>query len=61
LKSKIVDIAEVQRALDRAARNAMRGSADVRAGKVLIGRNRAGGQLAVERGKVPVRARRGKK
>jgi hypothetical protein len=61
LKSKIVDVAEVQRALDRAARNALRGSSDVRAGKVLIGRDKAGGQFAAARDKAPVRSRRGKK
>jgi hypothetical protein len=61
LKSRIVDVAEVQRALNRAARNAMRGSADVRAGRVLIGRNKAGGQFGTARAKAPARATRGKK
>jgi hypothetical protein len=47
--SKVVDVDKVQRALDRAARNAQRGSSDVRAGKLLVGRNAAGGQFVTRR------------
>ena len=61
MKSKVVDVDEVQRALDRAARNAQRGSSEVRAGKVLVGRDRASGQFVTAREKVPVRPRRGEK
>ncbi len=43
--SKVVDVSKVQQALDRAARNAQRGSSDVRAGKYLAGRNAASGQF----------------
>jgi hypothetical protein len=46
--SKVVDIAKVQRALDRAARNAQSGSSDVRSGKYVAGRHAAGDQLRRE-------------
>jgi hypothetical protein len=42
---KVIDVRKVQHALDRAARNAKRGSSDVRAGKFLIGRNAEGGRF----------------
>jgi hypothetical protein len=48
--SKVVDKAKVQQALDRAARNAKRGSAEVRAGKLLVGRDSYSGQF-VTRGR----------
>jgi hypothetical protein len=43
---KVIDIRKVQHALDRAARNAKRGSSDVRAGKYLVGRNAERSQFA---------------
>jgi hypothetical protein len=49
--SKVVDIDRVQRALDRAAHNAQRGSSDVRAGKLLVGRNVTSGPFAPARGR----------
>ena len=53
--SKVVDIGKVQRALDRAARNAKRGSSEMRAGKVLLGRDAASGQFVAKRGRTSVR------
>lgn len=47
--AKVVDVDKVQRALDRAARNARRGSTDVRAGKFLVERDAANGKLATAR------------
>jgi hypothetical protein len=47
--SKVVDVSKVQQALDRAARNAQRGSSDVRAGKYLAGRNAESGQYVARR------------
>jgi hypothetical protein len=46
---KIIDVRKVQHALDRAARNAKRGSSDVRAGKFLAGRNAESGQFVTRR------------
>jgi hypothetical protein len=46
---KVVDVTEVQQALDRAARKAKRGSSEVRAGKVLVGRHRSAEQWATRR------------
>ncbi len=42
---KVIDIDKVQQALDRAARDAQRGAADIRAGKLLAGRNAASGKF----------------
>ncbi len=47
--SKVIDIDEVQQALDRAARDAQRGAADIRAGKFLARRKAASGKLAQAR------------
>jgi hypothetical protein len=47
--SKVVDVDKVQRALNRAARNARHGSSDVRAGKFLVGRSATSGQLTTAR------------
>jgi hypothetical protein len=49
--AKVVDVDKVQRALDRAARNARRGSTDVRAGKLLVGRDAANGKFTEARGR----------
>jgi hypothetical protein len=46
---KVIDVRKVQHALDRAARNAKRGSSDVRAGKYLVGRNAESGRLVTRR------------
>jgi hypothetical protein len=59
--SNVVDISKVQRALDRAARNAKRGSSEVRAGKVLVGRDAATGQFVVRRGRTSARPTQEKK
>jgi len=59
--SKVVDVDKVQRALDRAARNAQRGSFDVRAGKFLAGRNAASGQVVMKREGASARPRKEKK
>jgi hypothetical protein len=56
MSKAVVDIAEVQRALDRAARNAKRGPSEVRAGRVLVGRGKA--RLPMRRGKGLARAAR---
>ena len=61
MMSKVVDIGKVQRALDRAARNAKRGSSEVRAGKILVGRNAASGQFVMRRDKTSVRPTEQKK
>ena len=45
---KIVNVREVQKELDRAARDARHGSADVRAGR-FVHRNANGGHLAPDR------------
>ncbi len=42
---KVIDIDKVQQALDRAARDGQRGAADIRAGKLLAGRNAASGKF----------------
>ena len=52
--SKVVNVDKVQRALDRAARNAQRGSSEARAGRFTVGRN-ADGQFAVGSDKSYVR------
>lgn len=49
--ARVVDVDEVQRALDRAARNATRGSSEVRAGKVLVGRDKPSGHFVMRRDK----------
>ena len=49
MMSKAIDVRKVQHALDRAARNAKRGSSDVRAGKFLVGRNAESGQFVSRR------------
>lgn len=53
--SKVVDKAKVQQALDRAARNATRGSSEVRAGKLLVGRDKVTGQFVLRRDATTVR------
>jgi hypothetical protein len=57
MSKAVVDIAEVQRALDRAARNAKRGPSELRAGRVLVGRGKGNGHVR-RRGKEPARAAR---
>jgi hypothetical protein len=47
---KVIDVDKIQQALDRAARNAQRGAAEIRAGKLLAGRNAATGKLTQVRG-----------
>jgi hypothetical protein len=59
--SKVVDIGKVQRALDRAARNAKRGSSEMRAGKVLLGRDAASGQFVAKRARTSARPAQEKK
>jgi hypothetical protein len=62
MSKKVLDVDEVQRALDRAARNARYGSSEFRAGKVLVGREMARDQLVRtrRRDKAPVRPAREK-
>ena len=50
LMGKIVNVREVHKELDRAARDARHGSSDVRAGRFVHG-NARGGHLPPERGK----------
>jgi hypothetical protein len=56
--SKVVNIAEVQRALDRAARNAQAGPPEARAGQVRVDPGKAGGHSATRRDDPAPRDRR---
>jgi Flp pilus assembly protein TadG len=58
---KVIDVSRVQDALDRAARNARRGSSDVRAGKFLVGRDAATGRFAERRDNAPTKQGKVKK
>ena len=58
---KVVDVDKVQRALDRAARNAQRGASDVRAGKFLVGRNAKTGLFTTARNRTSGRTANKKK
>ena len=55
MSKKVLDVDEVQRARDRAARNARHGSSELRAGKVLVGREKARDLLVRRRAKASVR------
>ena len=61
MMSKVVDVEKVQRALDRAARNAKGGSSELRAGKLLVGRNAADGRFVMRSDKTGVRTAHRKK
>ena len=58
---KVVDVEKVQKALDRVARNAKRGSSELRAGKLLVGRNAADGRFAMRNDKTAGQTTRRKK